>query len=271
MQKEKEQEILKIKKDAEEKVIKETYNSILIAKKTLNSLSLHNNKIENKFKEFVKFNKPKNLINGDFLFLKKFDNIIFLAIFDATGSGVPAAFLRIFGYSQLDKIIAHKNIEANEILFKLKEIIIETFYSQDNDNTEGFDGAICKIDIEKREINYSGAQIPLYQITDNQIEIHKADRISINKNPFVDDNYMFKQKTFSFNENTFFYLTTDGYIDQLREQDILKFSAKNFKKTISKLQNNTTEEQIKIINETHNNWKKDKSQTDDILVVGFKI
>ena len=134
---EKEQEIIKTKKEEEQKKLKETYNSLYLAKNILDTLTVSVKDLREEFKEFVVFEKSKNIINGDFFFFKKIDNIKYFGIFDSTGSGVPAAFIRMFGYSKLNDIITDNSKTVNEILNIFRELVINLSKKEEK-NTNNF-------------------------------------------------------------------------------------------------------------------------------------
>ena len=67
------------------------------------------------------------------------------------------------------------------------------------------------------------------------------------------------------------YIFTDGYCDQFGGEKDEKFSADRFSKLLLGIQKQTMPEQEKILDETIENWKGDKTQVDDILVIGIRI
>ncbi|MES1181466.1 MAG: PAS domain S-box protein, partial [Flavobacterium sp.] len=99
---------------------------------------------------FVLF-KPKDVIGGNFYWLEKFDNKIFIAAVDCTGHGVPGALLSIVGYNLLSKSINERgHIKPKDILNELSNGINKTLRKSIDDTTvkDTMDIALCSIDRE---------------------------------------------------------------------------------------------------------------------------
>jgi serine phosphatase RsbU (regulator of sigma subunit) len=48
---------------------------------------------------------PYEIVSGDFLWIRKKKNRLFLVIADCTGHGVPGAFLSILGIAFLNQVV----------------------------------------------------------------------------------------------------------------------------------------------------------------------
>ena len=53
---------------------------------------------------FVYF-KPKDILSGDFYWIEQKDDLIFIAVADCTGHGVPGALISIVNYNLLNKAV----------------------------------------------------------------------------------------------------------------------------------------------------------------------
>ena len=62
------------------------------------------------FNESFILNKPRDIVSGDFYWLKKINGNIIVAAADCTGHGVPGAFLSMLGMSLLNEIVYHGKI-----------------------------------------------------------------------------------------------------------------------------------------------------------------
>ena len=67
------------------------------------------------------------------------------------------------------------------------------------------------------------------------------------------------------------YMFSDGYADQFGGNDGSKFKTKNFKNLLLDINRYSMEEQARIPDKTHLEWKGKHSQLDDILVMGIKL
>ena len=124
-------------------------------------------------KENFIFFKPKEIVSGDFYWITQVKNNIILVSADCTGHGVPGAFMSMLGISYLNEIVQVMEItQANQILTELRKLI-KISLRQSGDKAEpkdGMDMALCVIDKEKKIVQYSGANNPLYIINNNNGE-----------------------------------------------------------------------------------------------------
>jgi serine phosphatase RsbU (regulator of sigma subunit) len=144
---------------------------------------------------------------------------------------------------------------------------------QDNQETstrDGMDICLCVINKETETIQYAGANRPLWLAPANnqQLEETKATKTAIGG--LRDTPASFQTHTINYQPGDTFYLSTDGFADQFSAQD-KKMMTKRFKETILSLQNKTLQEQGNQLKEYFENWKGNMEQTDDVLVIGFKL
>jgi serine phosphatase RsbU (regulator of sigma subunit) len=96
----------------------------------------------------------------------------------------------------------------------------------------------------------------------------KADNAAIGG---YSHNKVFQKQTIHYQPNTTFYLFTDGYRDQFGFENDEKFLMKRFKQLLLDNYHKPMAEQYEILLETHLNWRGQAVQTDDILVIGFRL
>jgi serine phosphatase RsbU (regulator of sigma subunit) len=221
---------------------------------------------------FILF-KPRDIVSGDFYWMKRVgDNVIIVAA-DCTGHGVPGAFVSMLGMSFLNDIIPNKrfNLKASEILEKLRLKVKSSLKQtgRDSESKDGMDIAICVINQEEQIMQYAGAHNPLYHIRNGQLNVIKATRnpIGVFFKEFPFENHKIELK-----EGDQFYIFSDGYVDQFGGENRKKFSSKRFKNLILDIHDKDMNAQKETLDKTIEEWKKCTSeQIDDILVVGFKI
>jgi len=223
--------------------------------------------------------KPKDIVSGDFYFIRKIDNNLLITVADCTGHGVPGAFMSMLGYSLINEIVRRREItQANQVLNHLREAIITSLHQEDksNETKDGMDIAFCEIDLQTYQMQFAGAYNPMYICRkDNEtgdsyqlIEL-KADKMPIG--------YFYGQKR-SFTNNEFqlikgdtLYLFSDGYIDQIGGDYGRKFMKARFKEMLLSIQHKTLAEQKEYIDDKLCKWKDKYEQVDDIIVTGFRI
>lgn len=223
---------------------------------------------------FILF-KPRDIVSGDFYWVKQINNYIIICAADCTGHGIPGAFMSMLGISYLNEIVQQREItQANEVLNELRRQIKRSLRQQcrKNGSKDGMDIAICVIDTKTRNMQYAGAFNSLYLIKDindkPKLEEIKADRMPVGI-------YIGKEKTFTNHEvkleiGDTFYIFSDGFADQTNK-DGKKFMTKSFKDLLIKIQDHSMDEQKEILEKALKNWMENSEQIDDILVMGVMI
>jgi serine phosphatase RsbU (regulator of sigma subunit) len=224
---------------------------------------------------FILF-RPRDIVSGDFYWIKQVNQYVILAAADCTGHGVPGAFMSMLGISYLNEIVHRREItQANQVLNELRKQIRNSLrqHGQPEESRDGMDMALCVIDEKKKVLQYSGANCPLYLIRDKngtpELTEFKADRMPLGY-------YQGKFKSFTNNDiqlefGDVFYLFSDGFIDQKGGKEGKKFLSKNFKNLLLEIHQEPMHEQKKILDKTINDWMGNNSQIDDILVLGVRV
>jgi ligand-binding sensor domain-containing protein/serine phosphatase RsbU (regulator of sigma subunit) len=216
---------------------------------------------------------PKDIVSGDFYWINKLYNKIFISAVDCTGHGVPGAFMSIIGFELFRKIT---NIEGltrpSDILNKLNEDFHEIFRDVENIILrDGMDVAFCAIDINDMILEYSGAFNPLYLIRDNKITEIKGDRFAIGLDETNFKDLTFKNHMIPLQEGDLIYIFSDGYADQFGGPEGKKFKYRRFRHLLLNIHQLPMEDQRDILETTLRDWKGEIEQVDDVMVIGIKI
>jgi len=224
---------------------------------------------------FILF-KPRDIVSGDFFWIKQVNQYVVLAAADCTGHGVPGAFMSLLGISFLDEIVQRREItQANQVLNELRKQIRNSLrqQGQTEEAKDGIDMALCVFDEKNNTLQYSGANNPLYLIRDKngapELTEFKADRMPLGYNPGRFKT--FTNKDIQLEYGDVFYLFSDGFLDQKGGKEGKKFMSKNFKDLLIKIHQEPMREQKNILDKTITDWMGDTSQIDDILVIGVRV
>ncbi len=216
------------------------------------------------------FFSPKEIVSGDFYWVRKNLNRIFVVAADCTGHGVPGAFMSMIGVELLNKIIIDQKIrKPSEVLSVMSKGIERTFNrdeEQDRIMKDGMDMGLCVIDLEKKTLDYAGAFFPLYIIRENKLIEIKGDRLSIG----VDVSNIFTNNQISLLDGDVIYMFSDGYTDQFGGPNNKKFMFRRFRHLLLTIHNFPMEEQKSLLKESIESWKRNNDQVDDLMVLGFR-
>ncbi|MBA2611237.1 MAG: SpoIIE family protein phosphatase [Bacteroidetes bacterium] len=231
------------------------------------------NELNDQFKESFVLYKPKDVVSGDFYWFAKVEKDFYCLAADCTGHGVPGALMSIIGMDKIIQAIFEKKItEPNKILSYLN-IQIKNVLKQHSDASkqkDGMDIAILKFNETNSEVEYSGANRPLFLIRNKEIIEYKANKTAIAG--FTANDYEFSTHKISLQKNDGIYIFTDGYADQFGgPSGGKKVMTKKLKQMLISFTDLAAIEQKNSLETAFNEWKGSFEQTDDVLIVGIKI
>jgi len=219
--------------------------------------------------------KPRDVVSGDFpWFFKKGDDI-FIAAVDCTGHGVPGALLSFIGYFILNNVVDHyDNISAGEVLDKLHEGVRITLKQDriDSDARDGMDIALCKINLNKNILEYSGAHRPLYLLRDNKLEQFKGNRKAIGGIPLgrkPEKDFINYKIDIIEGDKIFFF--SDGLPDQIGGEKGRKYQASRIRENIINNPDLSMPEYQELFNDDFETYKGNNKQIDDVLLIGIEF
>lgn len=219
---------------------------------------------------------PKDIISGDFYWIKQVKNYIILTSADCTGHGVPAAFMSMLGISCLNEIVQSREFtHANQILNELRKEIKHSLRQtgKKEEMRDGMDIALCVIDSKNNIMQYSGAHNPLYIISNNngnsEIKEIKADPMPVGIHFLGDKSFTNHEVQLEIGDT--FYIFSDGFIDQIGGENNHRFTSERFKKLLVTIYDQPLYEQKEILEKTLKDWMGAHPQTDDILVIGVRV
>ncbi len=250
---------------------------------------------------FVLF-RPRDIVSGDFYWLKKINHYILLTAADCTGHGVPGAFMSMLGVAFLNQTVSHKSeIVASELLGELRDNVKLALRQNSGGSAskDGMDMALCIIDTKNQTINFAGAHNSLILIRKSDVpfvaehffenklsEKNREKIILMNDNGYnllqlkgdkmpigvyVDQAPQFSDFTFKYYANDRLYLFSDGYVDQFGFNMKSKYLISRFRNLLIDLQSKSLPEQKEVLEFEYLQWKDKLDQMDDVLVVGVQL
>jgi len=272
-QKQKANIILSDQKAEIEEKNQEITASIRYAKIIQNALLPHPDFVKEIFPDSFIFFRPKDIVSGDFYWFAESEKYNYVTAVDATGHGVPGAFISLLGFNLLNTIFKeHKNIGAAEFLNQLNIGFSERMFKTYEKEAlmDSMDLAICRIDKDKKQLEYAGAYNPLWIARNGEMIVQKADKLSIGSfTEYPDRQYTSHQVQLE--KGDMIYLFSDGYADQFGGPRSKKFMYKQLKTLLLENYQKGPLMQEKILDQNYEDWKGDQEQIDDILIIGIRI
>jgi serine phosphatase RsbU (regulator of sigma subunit) len=244
---------------------------------------------------FILF-KPRDIVSGDFYWMTRKGERLFVVVADCTGHGVPGAFMSLLGISLLDEIVNRMAFtRAGMILSELRRQVVSSLKQtgETDEQKDSMNLALMVIDYKNRTAEFSGAYIPCFKVrvmSDDEIIKWASGEMEMEDGALSNGKYLLEtidanmmpvgisakmDKEFTYAEwklekDISYYLFTDGYIDQFNGNTGKKFMKRNFKKLILDIQSYPMSKQKEILEERLMSWKGSSLQVDDILVIGLK-
>lgn len=275
--KQKSNQELKDKNTIIEKQKEDIVDSINYAKQIQGSTLIGMNTIRDKLPDTFIFYKPRDIVSGDFYWYALVDNVSYIAAVDCTGHGVPGAFMSMMGNSLLNEIVKVKKItRPADILENLHSRVHEDLQQSNKEENvqNGMDIALCKIDHTNSNIEFSGAMNPLYIVDQEGLNEVRGDFraiggqiMSLKKNKVKS----FTNHQIHLEKDSWLYIFSDGFINQLGGEKRKKFGSRQFKKLLQEIRAFSYQDQLHRIQAEFNKWKEGYEQMDDILIIGIPL
>ena len=217
--------------------------------------------------------KPKAVVSGDFYWYNDWlDNFVIAAI-DCTGHGVPGAFMSVMAHNILFQIASTSIITKPGYILENVHETVRASLKQNKINSESRDGmdmAMCRITKDLKKLEFAGAMRSLYHIRNNVLTEIKGDKHAIGG--YQSEEFRkFKTHIIDLEKDDCIYIFTDGYADQFGGHEGKKFMTKRMKNLLVSISFHSMEEQHKILEKTFEEWKGNREQIDDVLVIGIKV
>jgi serine phosphatase RsbU (regulator of sigma subunit) len=224
------------------------------------------------FENSFVFFEPKDIVSGDFYWLEQHNDLIYFAVADCTGHGVPGAMVSFVCSNALTQaIIEESHTHPHHILDRTREIVIQRFSTSEVSLNDGMDISLGVFNPTSQLLEWSGANNPIWIVKkeDNTIIEYRG-----NKQPI--GNYATALKPFDLRQIKLqkgdrIYLFSDGYIDQFGGTYGKKFKSNNLKKLVSAIQSTPIQQQQTTLSEAFYEWQGDFEQIDDVCVLGIEI
>jgi serine phosphatase RsbU (regulator of sigma subunit) len=157
--------------------------------------------------------------------------------------------------------------ETGKILDKVRELVVETFAKSEDEVKDGMDISLCKIDFSTRQLQWSGANNPLWIFGKELLEISPDKQaIGLTNTPKP-----FTTQDLQLHKGDLLLLFSDGYADQFGGEKAKKLKSANFRNQVESL----AQQPVVLIKENLKshflNWKGDLEQVDDVCVIGVRL
>ena len=228
--------------------------------------------MENVLKDYFVLHKPRDIVSGDFYYCSRKEDYIVAAAGDCTGHGVPGALMSIMGISFLNEILSSRGpVKACRILNLLRERVMRALHQRGHEleNKDAMDMALCVFNPRTMELQYSGANNPLYHLRNRVLTEIRADSMPVGINAIEENS--FTNHVMQLKPGDIVYIFSDGYPDQFGGPDNKKFKYGPLKELLVRVSPLPMDEQCEELDRVITEWKGDEPQVDDMLIFGIQF
>jgi ligand-binding sensor domain-containing protein/serine phosphatase RsbU (regulator of sigma subunit) len=262
---EKTREVIAQKEEIEKKN-KDITDSIRYAKRIQDAILPDLEKLRSIFPKSFIFFQPRDIVSGDFYWFEKYDNKLIVACADATGHGVPGAFMSMIGSTLLKDITARPKILSPAHALRALDAEIKTLLKQNDDDHEhtydSIDIVVCEINTETLLVRICSTKRPVFASIGGKLVLLKKEGGDVQD---------YETRDLQLSKGDILYLFTDGYPDQFGGSQGKKIKMSNMKMMLEQLNNLPLEEQALAIDRYFNRWKEGHDQVDDVLFIGIQL
>lgn len=268
------------KADIIQEINKDLTASINYAERIQSSILPKPEVLSNKYPNSFIFFRPRDIVSGDFYFIREYEDKMIVACVDCTGHGVPGAFMSMIGSTTLRNIYKFCERTGNwlmphEVMEILDEEIQKILHQKSTGNKEedffksrdGMDMTLAQIDHPTKTVHLASAKRHSILMNEEGVQILSGDKRPIGGGEI--DQVDFTLQSHQMKEGDALFLFSDGYPDQFGGADMRKMKLSGVKQIISGLQDIEKDQYANAIASNFDVWKSTKDQIDDVLMIGI--
>lgn len=252
-------------KESQDKIIQ----SISYASMIQSSILPSPDSLERALGEHFVIYRPKEIVGGDFYYLREYPGHILTAVIDCTGHGVPGAFMTMTVNSVLNHVVDAVCCDNPAlILHELNRMLQKTLHMTEVD--AGLDIALCMIERETGRMTFAGAGLPLHIVSQGIVSEIRGNHQRIgykgSSNDFVYDNHRLE---LGFGDCC--YLTSDGLLDVPGGAKGYGFGLQRYRSMLVDHARLDMASQSISIQQVLHEYQGACRQRDDITLLGFRF
>ena len=237
-------------------------------------------RIEGRFSSFANWWHPRDTIGGDLFWISssQHEGPYVLSVADCTGHGVPGAMLSLLVSNSLERIYANDTLEDPGSALKSLDHYVRTGLNQDRPDAESDDGCdalVLKIDRRLQRIQFAGAKMDLFHITQQgECMRYKGHRVSLGYKQPLSIGETPQTRVISYNTGDVFAVVTDGLTDQIggaANKPPTSFGYKRLQNVLIENKDKDAQTILNQLKEQFDQWQGHHPRRDDVTAVIFKL
>lgn len=257
-----------IQKEEIEKKNKDITDSIRYAKRIQDAILPDLEKLKRIIPLSFVFFQPRDIVSGDFYWFEQYGTKLIIVCADATGHGVPGAFMSMIGSTLLKDITSRPDILSPAETLDVLDKEIKNLLRQNDDDLDHthdtVDIIICEIDLETYFMRMCSTRRSMFISINNELTTFKKEKDN-------SDVQGYENRSIQLHKGDTLYMFTDGYPDQFGGEKSKKIKISNMKLMLEQIQTLPMNQQAMVVDRYFNRWKEGHEQVDDVLFIGLKL
>lgn len=265
-------EVIEQKEELEE-IHKDVTDSINYAQRIQKAVIPKLSQLQEHFPDSFILFRPRDVVSGDFYWMNTTDDgRIVIACADATGHGVPGAFMSLIGSAILQDLMKRPEIDSpDKMLYALDKELMEILSTENGEQPrDGMDICVCEINTETKRVRISSAMRPYYLTNKGQVLAFKGSRYPIGGG-YEGYTKEFYLDSHQLNSGDMVYLFSDGLPDQFGGPKGKKYKGRQLLNDLIEVNDKSGVEQLAHLEKKLDDWLVGYSQVDDILIIGIRL
>jgi len=259
----------KQKRELEERN-RDIMESITYARRIQEGILVGEEIVRRYFADGFVLHKLRDVVGGDFYWVREVDGRVYVAVVDCTGHGVPGAFMALLGNTLLEGAIQDRRLwEPARILQDMEYRLREMLGA--GETPDGMDVALCVFEPERRVLHFAGAHRPLWFYHGGRWQLISGSPAGLGGAAWLEPHKVFTTHTFTYEPGDLVYLYSDGYLDQFGEEAGRRLGHRRFRELIMDYAFLPMAQQKELLESFLRQYQGSLPQTDDITVMGLRL
>ena len=211
-------------------------------------------------------------MGGDFYWSGSISGVDYLVFFDCTGHGVPGAFMTLIVTSVIERIALSSPtaISSSQMVKRIHDGVCGALnITEARSGKDGLDCAVLRINRFEDAIDFSGASIDLYAVSEaGEVTRHRGDRVCLGYKRHSTPLEV-SQTRLLIGTNSF-VLTTDGLPTQVGAESRRVMGNRRVEEALAGAASNEPGKLVRALARALKNWQGSEERRDDVSVLAFK-
>lgn len=224
--------------------------------------------------EHFVFFRPCFQVSGDFYWFFDSGDKLFVCAADATGHGIPGAFISMVASATLTDIASNTYDLTPAVLLEELSVSLSNVLRNNTDivNADSVDMSVLCIDRKAKSVSIAMARHVAYIVkADGTSELVQGTKRCVGEVIEVEDGRPFSNISLDVEAGDCVYIASDGYVSQFGGPDNQKFKRKRLESLLVEAHSLPAYEQKELIGRRFDEWKGSCDQTDDVLLIGVRV